>query len=215
MAEVKSLRADVAKKRADNQGVELDNVRQGNEILLEQIVKPLKTEIKNLRHDVNKFRRAVEKIPACPHSTECPVSRELDVYKRQAFFGGVYELHGLLGRAQLLGHPLDDLPGFRRRFVIGMLLGVYRERLPCVEAEHLRLEVTGVLVADSRHGIAVGAGIFAAQDLHDIAAAVPAVRREVSVPELVALSLIHIWRRPRLSRATAWRVLRTSATTTC
>lgn len=45
-AEVKSLRADVAKKQADNQGVELDNVRQGNEILLEQIVKPLKTEIK-------------------------------------------------------------------------------------------------------------------------------------------------------------------------
>ena len=77
MAEVKSLRADVAKKRADNQGVEPDNVRQGNEILLEQIVKPLKTEIKNLRHDVNKFRRAVEKIPACPHSTECPVNREL------------------------------------------------------------------------------------------------------------------------------------------
>lgn len=76
-AEVKSLRADVAKKQADNQGVELDNVRQGNEILLEQIVKPLKTEIKNLRHDVNKFRRAVEKIPACPHSADCPVSHEL------------------------------------------------------------------------------------------------------------------------------------------
>ena len=69
-AEVKSLRADVAKKQADNQGVELDNVRQGNEILLERIVKPLKTEIKNLR-------RAVEKIPACPHSADCPVSHEL------------------------------------------------------------------------------------------------------------------------------------------
>lgn len=77
MAEVRSLRADVAKKRADNRGVELDNVRQGNEILLEQIVKPLKTEIKNLRHDVNRFRRAVEKIPGCPHSADCPVSREL------------------------------------------------------------------------------------------------------------------------------------------
>ena len=76
-AEVKSLRADVAKKQADNQGVELDNVRQGNEILLEQIVKPLKTEIKNLRHDVNKFRRAVEKIPACPHSAAGPVRHEL------------------------------------------------------------------------------------------------------------------------------------------
>ena len=76
-AEVKSLRADVAKKQADNQGVELDNVRQGNEILLEQIVKPLKTEIKNLRHDVNKFRKAVEKIPGCAHAAECPVSREL------------------------------------------------------------------------------------------------------------------------------------------
>lgn len=61
--EIKSLQADVEKKRADNQGVELDNVRQGNEILMEQIVKPLKLELKYLRHDVNKFRKAVEKIP--------------------------------------------------------------------------------------------------------------------------------------------------------
>lgn len=76
-AEIKSLQADVEKKRADNQGVELDNVRQGNEILMEQIVKPLKLEIKYLRHDVNKFRKAVKKIPGCAHAAECPVSREL------------------------------------------------------------------------------------------------------------------------------------------
>lgn len=75
--EIKSLQADVEKKRADNQGVELDNVRQGNEILMEQIVKPLKLELKYLRHDVNKFRKAVEKIPGCAHAAECPVSREL------------------------------------------------------------------------------------------------------------------------------------------
>jgi hypothetical protein len=76
-AEIKSLQADVDKKQADNQGIELNNVRQGNEILMEQIVKPLKLEIKYLRHDVNKFRKAVEKIPGCAHAAECPVSREL------------------------------------------------------------------------------------------------------------------------------------------
>lgn len=75
--EIKSLQADISRKQADNQGVELENVRHGNEILMEQVVKPLKLELKYLRHDVNKFRKAVEKIPACPHSAECPVSRDL------------------------------------------------------------------------------------------------------------------------------------------
>lgn len=75
--EIKSLQADVEKKHANNQGVELDNVRQGIEILMGQIVKPLKLELKYLRHDVKKFRKAVEKIPSCPHAAECPVSCEL------------------------------------------------------------------------------------------------------------------------------------------
>ena len=30
-----------------------------------------------IRRDVDKFRKAIEKIPGCPHANECPVSRQL------------------------------------------------------------------------------------------------------------------------------------------
>lgn len=75
--ELEKLRADVTKAQADARGKELDNVRTGNDILMQQIVEPLRSEIKSLRSDVNKFRKAIEKIPGCSYSDDCPVSREL------------------------------------------------------------------------------------------------------------------------------------------
>lgn len=75
--EIAGLKADLDKKLTETRSTELDNVRQGNDILMQQIVEPLKTEIKSLRNDVNKFRKAIEKIPGCVHSNDCPVSREL------------------------------------------------------------------------------------------------------------------------------------------
>ncbi|MDR2131014.1 MAG: hypothetical protein LBP56_07630 [Odoribacteraceae bacterium] len=75
--EIDNLRADVTRKLADTRGAELANVRQGNEILMQQIVEPLRVEIKSLRNEISRFRRAVERIPACPYSADCPVSREL------------------------------------------------------------------------------------------------------------------------------------------
>lgn len=76
-AEISKLKAEIENMKAEVNSKELDNVRQGADILMEQIVAPLKQELKILRTDVNKFRRAVEKIPACDHSDNCPVSREL------------------------------------------------------------------------------------------------------------------------------------------
>jgi hypothetical protein len=75
--EIEALRADVDKRLSEVTSNELSNVREGNDILMKQIVEPLKAEIKQLRSDVNKFRRAIEKIPACPVGADCPVSREL------------------------------------------------------------------------------------------------------------------------------------------
>ncbi len=76
-AEIAALRADVDKKNSEIQGNELRNVRQGNDILMQQIVEPLRIEIKSLRSDVNKFRRAIEKIHTCPLHADCPVRHEL------------------------------------------------------------------------------------------------------------------------------------------
>ncbi len=76
-AEVDKLRAEVKRMVSEARGNELNNVREGNEILMEQIVNPLKKEVQSLRSDVNKFRRAIEKIPACPHADICPVTVEL------------------------------------------------------------------------------------------------------------------------------------------
>ncbi len=76
-AEIEKLRADVAAARADAENKELANARLGNEIIMENIVKPLETQLKRLNKNVTRLEKAVDKIPACPHSAECPVSREL------------------------------------------------------------------------------------------------------------------------------------------
>lgn len=76
-AEISKLKAEIENMKAEVSSKELDNVRQGADILMQQIVSPLKAELKYLRSDVNKFRKAIEKISGCPLSDNCPVSREL------------------------------------------------------------------------------------------------------------------------------------------
>ncbi len=75
--EIGNLRAEMETKLSAVKKSELDNVREASEILMDNIVKPLKTEIQYLRKDVGKFRKAIEKIPSCPMADSCPVSREL------------------------------------------------------------------------------------------------------------------------------------------
>ena len=75
--EIGQLKAEMQKKLSDVKDSELENVRKASDILMENIVKPLETEIKSLRRDVNKFRKAIEKIPSCPMADNCPVSRQL------------------------------------------------------------------------------------------------------------------------------------------
>ncbi len=76
-AEIAKLRADVASADADASRKELENSKFGHEIIMENIVRPLKNEMKYLRNDIKRFRKAIEQIPRCPLADECPVSREL------------------------------------------------------------------------------------------------------------------------------------------
>ncbi|MBE6217062.1 MAG: hypothetical protein E7124_03355 [Bacteroidales bacterium] len=75
--EIGKLRAEMEEKMSAVRKSELENVRTASEMLMNDIVNPLHSEIQLLRKDVNKFRRAVEKIPSCSHADNCPVSREL------------------------------------------------------------------------------------------------------------------------------------------
>lgn len=76
-AEVDQLKAAVNQALAQSRSVELDNVRKGNELLMETVVAPLKREISGLRRDVKKFSDAIKEIPKCKLADCCPVSGRL------------------------------------------------------------------------------------------------------------------------------------------
>ena len=75
--ELETLRAEMNKKLAEVKSNELENVRKAADILMESIVPPLKAEITNLRNDVQRLNKALERIWGCPHIDRCPVKFEL------------------------------------------------------------------------------------------------------------------------------------------
>lgn len=76
-AEVDQLRAEMKDKLAEVKSHELENVRKASDILMESIVPPLQAEIINLRNDVQRLNKALERIWGCPHVDRCPVKYEL------------------------------------------------------------------------------------------------------------------------------------------
>lgn len=76
-AEIDRLRAEVEASKTDTRGDELENVKNGMAILMEQVVEPLKKEINAVRKELARLRRAVEKVNNCPHAAACPVRDEL------------------------------------------------------------------------------------------------------------------------------------------
>ncbi len=75
--ELDRLRAEMKDKLAAVKSHELENVRKASDILMDSIVLPLKTEIQNLRNDVQRLNTALERIWDCPHIDRCPVRLEL------------------------------------------------------------------------------------------------------------------------------------------
>ena len=47
------------------------------ETMMDLVVNPLRREMESLRSKMDRLTHAIEKIPSCPHSDNCPVSREL------------------------------------------------------------------------------------------------------------------------------------------
>ena len=76
-SEVDQLKAQVEQLRSNTKATEIDNLKRAMEIIMAQFVEPLNKELNALRKELSRFRRAVEKIPTCPHAANCPISDEL------------------------------------------------------------------------------------------------------------------------------------------
>ncbi|MEG1763525.1 MAG: hypothetical protein RR256_07950 [Bacteroidales bacterium] len=55
----------------------IENAQSVVDMFQKAVVSPLKKEVKYLRCEVKSFRIAVEKIPNCPASANCPITQEL------------------------------------------------------------------------------------------------------------------------------------------
>lgn len=66
----KKMSADVHKQQ-------LDNAEHASQILMNNIVKPLKAELINVRRELTKFKNAIEKISDCDYAADCPVRNQL------------------------------------------------------------------------------------------------------------------------------------------
>ena len=73
-----TLRSQKAKAEEEAKGLALDNDRKVSEMVNEYLVEPLKKDIASLRRQVSRLTRAIEKIPSCPHSADCPVKDVLN-----------------------------------------------------------------------------------------------------------------------------------------
>lgn len=81
IVQVVTIRSLKKKAEEEAKGIALDNEKKLSEMINEYFVEPLKKEITSLRRTVSRLTRAVERIPSCPHSADCPVKDALDETK--------------------------------------------------------------------------------------------------------------------------------------
>jgi hypothetical protein len=84
-----TLRSAVKKAREEAEALRLANEDSAMKTFQVYIVDPLKKDIKSLRNEVSKFRKAVERIPDCDHAYSCPVKRQLQANEDSAGDGEI------------------------------------------------------------------------------------------------------------------------------
>lgn len=77
-----TLKSERKKADATARSAELDNVEKASDILMENIVKPLKEDLNELREETIKLRKAINKANGCTFSDSCPVLEQLQCNKR-------------------------------------------------------------------------------------------------------------------------------------
>ena len=72
-----TIKAQKRRTEAEAEGAEIDNEGKAAQVMQAYIVAPLKTEINELRKDVNRLQVAIDEIGRCPYSDACPVRDKL------------------------------------------------------------------------------------------------------------------------------------------
>lgn len=72
-----TLRSTAKKAKEEAKTVQQANEESAMQTFQLYIVEPLKKELKSLRYEVSKFRKAIDKINVCDHAADCPVKFEL------------------------------------------------------------------------------------------------------------------------------------------
>ena len=75
--EIKKLHEEVRTMQEDVRSRELTNDKTVIEMTMKYVEEPVKTEMMSMRREIGKLKNAIEKIPYCPHSANCPVTAEL------------------------------------------------------------------------------------------------------------------------------------------
>ena len=78
-----TLRSTRKKANAEAKSAEIDNAQRLVENFDNFIVKPLKTQVDELKNSVQNLQLAIRQISACPHRDSCPVTDMLDRLQEQ------------------------------------------------------------------------------------------------------------------------------------
>lgn len=86
--QIRQERAKALRAEAEADDVHIDNTEQATRILVENIVRPLKTELNETRQNLNetrqeiaRLRQAIDTALACPHRLGCPVLHSMQRQK--------------------------------------------------------------------------------------------------------------------------------------
>lgn len=81
-ATVKKKLAEAEKAKADAETVRIDNAEHATQVLVDNIVEPLKDELNGTRKDLQatkremaRLRKAIDRANSCRHHHDCPVLR--------------------------------------------------------------------------------------------------------------------------------------------
>lgn len=77
VATLSTLKSAKKQAAAQAKSAELENDTKASQTLMEYVVNPLKLEMKTLRREITRFRKAVETIPTCKYADDCPVDKSL------------------------------------------------------------------------------------------------------------------------------------------